>query len=78
MKKDKQIVDKKPAKDAPKRDREGRTITAERVKSKAHKDAPEETSVVVAVPGVVVEHKDNDGAGMERALSTLAGMTTDA
>lgn len=74
-KKGKEIVDKKSAKDAPKKDPAGRDLTAERVKSKAGKDRPEKTSVVLEVPGITVEADDDDGAGMERALSTLAGMT---
>jgi hypothetical protein len=52
-------------------------VTAERVKAKAHKDAPEKTSVVHAVPGITVEADDDDGAGLERALSTLAAMVSD-
>ena len=75
MKKDKEITEKKPLKDAPKKDRQGRDLTAERVKAKADKDAPEKTSVVVEVPGVTVETDDDDGEGLARALSTLAGMT---
>jgi len=76
-KKDKEITEKKPAKDAPKKDREGRTLTAERVKAKARKDAPEKTSVVLEVQGITVEADDDDGAGLARAMSTLAAMVSD-
>ena len=78
MKKDKEITEKKPLKDAPKKDRAGRDLTAERVKSRAGKDKPERASVVVQVEGVTVEADDDDGDGLARALSTLAAMVPDA
>lgn len=77
MKKDKQIIDQKPAKDAPKKDSNGRNLTAKSIASKEGPDGPEKKSVRASVPGLVVEADDDDGAGMARVLSTLAAMVPD-
>lgn len=73
----KQVVDQKPAKDAPKKDGAGRNLDAKSITSKASPEAPDKKSVRASVPGLVVEADDDDGAGMARVLSTLAGMVPD-
>lgn len=78
MSKDKIIIDTNPVKDAPKKDGQGRTLTAESVTSKGTPDGPDKQRVRVAVPGLTVEAVDDDGAGMARVLSTLAAMVPDA
>lgn len=77
MSKAKQITEQKPAKDAPKKDSTGRNLTAESVTSKDTPDRPDKKTVKVTVAGITVEADDDDGAGMARVLSTLAGMVSD-
>lgn len=69
-----EVLDKKPIEGAPKKDPRGRDLVAERVTTKDG-EAPEKHLVRAQVPGVLVEADDRDGAGLARALSTLAGMT---
>ena len=53
----------------------GRTITAETALELAVEEgAPDKPVVILSVPGVRVEADDRDGAGLARALSTLAAM----
>lgn len=73
----KQVIGQKPAKDAPKKDGNGRNLTAESVTSKDTPDGPDKKTVRATVPGVIVEAVDDDGAGMARVLSTLAAMVPD-
>ena len=73
----KQVVDQKPVKDTPKKDPQGRNLTAESVTSKGTPDGPDKKTVKATVPGLVVEAVDDDGAGMARVLSTLAAMVPD-
>lgn len=69
-------------KDAPKKDVLGRDLVVEAVRvegeaieEKERREEPEpERRVRVAVEGLVVEADDGDGAGLARALATLAGM----
>ncbi len=69
-------------KDAPKKDVMGRDLVVEAVRvegeaieEKERREEPEpERRVRVAVEGLVVEADDGDGAGLARALATLAGM----
>lgn len=76
-KKDKEITGQKPAKDAPKKDGAGRNLDAKSITSKASPEAPDKKSVRASVPGLVVEADDDDGAGLRRALNTLAAMVPD-
>jgi hypothetical protein len=62
-------------KDAPAKDAAGRTLVAEAALEKAVEEgAPDKSVVIVEVPGIVVVADDGDGAGMARALATLAAM----
>ena len=76
-KKDKKITEQKPVKDAPKKDPQGRNLTAESVTSKGTPDGPDKKTVKATVAGITVEAVDDDGAGMARVLSTLAAMVPD-
>jgi hypothetical protein len=71
-------------KDAPRKDAIGRDLVVEAVRveveveaieEKERREEPEpEKRVRVAVEGLVIEADDSDGAGLARALATLAGM----
>jgi len=75
-KKDKQI-NQKPVPGAPKKDGQGRNLTAESITSKGRPEAPDKKTIRATVPGLVVEADDDDGAGLRRALNTLAAMVPD-
>jgi len=72
---DKYLGEKIVLKDAPAKDGAGRTITAEMALVLAIEEgAPDKPVVILSVPGIRVEADDRDGAGLARALSTLAAM----
>lgn len=74
----KQVVDQKPVKDTPKKDGNGRNLTAESVTSKDTPGGSDKKTVKATVAGITVEAVDDDGAGLARVLSTLAAMPTDS